>query len=1124
MQLSANTSGLTSGITEAEKLINKLGRGAEKAAQLFDKFRDSSGALPPKMQEIVDQAGGAAAAFRDGSIVSEEFAEKITALSEQASAITAAFQEGAAATKAFQTEAEANAAKLERYAELMELGAISAETFARAQAELAPPDPEIAAQAERQAAAEKELAAAEEARAAARTRALAILASSMTAEEQRAQKIAEVEELNRKGAFTEEEYRRALADATTDKSAATAAEAQLAKAKADAEAITRSVMTAEEKYAETISKLEGYLKAGTISEETFSRATAKAATELESAGSKASEAGLKLNELSGFFSLLPGPIGNVAGRISGFASTISGIEKLVQDPTAAISNLSNVFSLLTSPIGLAVAGVAAFGAAATAIASGLNELSGKVEQLSQEAEKIGASFEFLQVLDTAAQRSGASVGTVAASFKGFLQSLNEVNQGKEETIKAFEQLGLSAQELASISPEDAYKRVASALAEIESPTQRAALATEILGKQGLQLLSTFKNIPAAEKDMARFFDVLSEFDKIRFEQFDASVEALTTSTGGLQKALITPFVGLGDGIARGSAEFVGGITAIVKPIGQILEPVFTNIGRVVEIFLTGLGAIGRTIGAVLAPFGEVASFLSENLIGPFYEGFQSIITTMQGAGEAAVNFLMQFTLIGVIADNLDAIKEAVTPFIEAFVSGFQKFIEIIGRVGTIISTAFSAGIEVIGDFASGAVEFIGGAIGSFLEFTGIGSVIQGTLSTIGGAFGNLWDTIKSIVSGIGGFIERVLSFAENWLGIKRTVEEPVQATIEVSTSEPALAASRFYDEITKAVDKVKDLGQEGFQAALQYQQRLEEIAQLEKEGELTKEQATAAVKAQTAAFEQQIKPIEESVKAREKAAEEAQRAAERQVEADKKIADEMIRRQEIEEQFGSSNMDKRLKAQENILALSRQIAAAEAEQAAAQAAGNDEAAISAARRLAALDQALEGEQQTLRFGFNQQDVNDSIKKVRDELDENMTDAEIELNPTGAEKLTETIRSLESDLQMNLITPEQFEDAAKKAQKLFDAQTKNEEKLKELRDKLFEESASIQAGRLLELSKVSSEKLEANDIRTSEGSSEYIRLATGREDPAIDEYRKQLRKLEDIRKQIAKQERAAVEIA
>jgi hypothetical protein len=49
------------------------------------------------------------------------------------------------------------------------------------------------------------------------------------------------------------------------------------------------------------------------------------------------------------------------------------------------------------------------------------------------------------------------------------------------------------------------------------------------------------------------------------------------------------------------------------------------------------------------------------------------------------------------------------------------------------------------------------------------------------------------------------------------------------------------------------------------------------------------------------------------------------------------------------------------------------------------------------------------------------------------------------------------------------------------------------------------------------------LRTSEGASELLRLASGREDPAIEEYRKQVKKLDEIKKEIAKIGQQPVEI-
>ena len=51
----------------------------------------------------------------------------------------------------------------------------------------------------------------------------------------------------------------------------------------------------------------------------------------------------------------------------------------------------------------------------------------------------------------------------------------------------------------------------------------------------------------------------------------------------------------------------------------------------------------------------------------------------------------------------------------------------------------------------------------------------------------------------------------------------------------------------------------------------------------------------------------------------------------------------------------------------------------------------------------------------------------------------------------------------------------------------------------------------------------NDIRTQEGASELVRLATGREDPAIAEYRKQLDALRRLENKLDRLAAAPVDI-
>jgi hypothetical protein len=102
-------------------------------------------------------------------------------------------------------------------------------------------------------------------------------------------------------------------------------------------------------------------------------------------------------------------------------------------------------------------------------------------------------------------------------------------------------------------------------------------------------------------------------------------------------------------------------------------------------------------------------------------------------------------------------------------------------------------------------------------------------------------------------------------------------------------------------------------------------------------------------------------------------------------------------------------------------------------------------------------------------------------------------------------------------------ALDESRRLKEIEEKKQQEISKLNEKYAEKAKDIEADRVADLARASSTALAGNDIRSAEGASQFLALATGREDPAIEEYRKQLRELQDIKKEIAKVSAPAVEI-
>ena len=93
-----------------------------------------------------------------------------------------------------------------------------------------------------------------------------------------------------------------------------------------------------------------------------------------------------------------------------------------------------------------------------------------------------------------------------------------------------------------------------------------------------------------------------------------------------------------------------------------------------------------------------------------------------------------------------------------------------------------------------------------------------------------------------------------------------------------------------------------------------------------------------------------------------------------------------------------------------------------------------------------------------------------------------------------------------------EEAAKKAAGIDEKIAGKQEQL----DNASAEKSSALGGK-------SNEALKANDVRSGEGMAQFLALASGREDPAIAEYRKQTQKLDEIRSELKALQQEKVDI-
>jgi hypothetical protein len=210
-----------------------------------------------------------------------------------------------------------------------------------------------------------------------------------------------------------------------------------------------------------------------------------------------------------------------------------------QKATASTSALTGMVMRFAAP--------AAVGAA---VMSTLN-WAGNLTDLSR-ATGIGTTA--LQKFETIGKLSGATMDQVANAS---LQLSNRLAGGDKSAARAMESLGLSTQRLINMSPDMAMLEFAAALAKVENPQQRVALAMDALGRSGGALLPTLMDLNVEwDKTTAK----LSEDGVKALDDASDSMDRLMDSGTGLLATVFVPF-----------APLLEGITNVLTPLSKLFN-------------------------------------------------------------------------------------------------------------------------------------------------------------------------------------------------------------------------------------------------------------------------------------------------------------------------------------------------------------------------------------------------------------------------------------------------------------------------------------------------------------------------------------------------------------------------
>jgi len=228
------------------------------------------------------------------------------------------------------------------------------------------------------------------------------------------------------------------------------------------------------------------------------------------------------------------------GQLAGFVGQFG----LVGDAAAGmIPNLTGSAAGMAAIAGGAVAAGAAMAGAALSTAN----YAGALNDL---ADVSNLEIDTLQGLNAGAALVGQSFESLTSTTVIFQKQMQSAQEGNEEMSATFRALGIDL----TGSVDEAFRQTIERLASMEDGSQKTALATELFGKQGIQLLKIMKEMDGSYANLINKADEfgvkLSREDVAAADEFGKRLDILSIKVKGLAydigTGLINSLDSLGD--------------------------------------------------------------------------------------------------------------------------------------------------------------------------------------------------------------------------------------------------------------------------------------------------------------------------------------------------------------------------------------------------------------------------------------------------------------------------------------------------------------------------------------------------------------------------------------------------
>lgn len=429
---------------------------------------------------------------------------------------------------------------------------------------------------------------------------------------------------------------------------------------------------------------------------------------------------------------------------------------------------------LTSSLKVGAAAVTAVTGAALAFGGAMLKATGDVAQygdnVDKMSQKLGFSVESFQTWDYVLGQAGVDINSMSTGMKTLTNKLDDAKNGGSDAQEMFAKLGLSMEDLASMSREEVFDATIKGFQGMADSTERAALANDLFGRSGQELTPLFNSSieeTEALKDAAHELGFVMGDEAVKASaDYQDALDTLKRSFGGLKQRMMGDFMPSITSVMEGLASVFAGDESGTAKLSQGIEGFIQRLSAAAPQIVS----VGGTIVTTLL------DSITKNLPQLLKVGFDALVTIANGIIEnlpaivsAAVDVIKMIATVLLEPDNVsmlidaafdilmalaDGMIDALPLIIDATINIIIKLCEKLSDPDT-ITRLLDAAWQIIKAIATGIVQNIPALL------TAIGQALAGILSAIGsklrefGAKGR--EILQKIAEGIKNAISSVVN-------------------------------------------------------------------------------------------------------------------------------------------------------------------------------------------------------------------------------------------------------------------------------------------------------------------------------------------------------------------------------